>query len=149
MTRTTHSLTVFFLLAAISGAGCATTAAHGHHPDVHGMTTLPGGGRDGRLLIPGPAVLIHIDVDRGDDLVLYTVARKQGTDADCAAVPNGGAVSVHARGSNRVNLAIADGRALCISSPGERTSVLWHTRAGEPDAPEARGQMLAARAPSR
>jgi hypothetical protein len=148
MTRTTRSLSAFVLLAAISGgAGCATAA--GGHPDVHGMTTLPGGGSDGRLLIAGPALLMHIELDRGDDLVLYTVARKHGTDADCAVVPDGGSIRVRARNSNLLNLGVAGGRVVCISSPSERTSVLWHAKAGEPAAPEARGQMLAARAQRR
>src|SRR5215471_12772803 len=110
MNRTTRSLNAFVVFAALTGgAGCATTAGGGGHRDVHGQATLAGGGRDARLLVVGPAVLMHIDLDEREDLTLYTVERVRGTDADCVAGSGARAVRLHGGDSNRLDLTVADG----------------------------------------
>src|SRR4051794_29590634 len=93
-------------IALATAAGCATiSGGHAGRHDVHASARIAGD--SARVLVSGPASLLHIDVDGRADLALYSVARKSGTDADCAA---GAAVEkkrLRPRMQNVVNLDVA------------------------------------------
>ena len=134
MTRSNQTLPTLFLFAALAaGAGCATTAGGGAR-DVHASATL--GGAAPRMIVAGPALLIHVDVEGRNELALYTVARKQGTDADCGSSPSTGSVRLRGGASNRVNVTLAGSEAICVAPPAGHASIHWHVRtpgsAGDP-----------------
>jgi hypothetical protein len=139
-------------VAVAAGAGCATGAGgHARGRDVHASTRLAGDAA--RVVVSGPAWLLHVDVEGRDDLALYSVARKDGTDADCAAGPTGARKRLQPGAPNLVNLTVPAGEAICIApAPNARTvSVMWHARRieagdGRPNAP---GQALAYDGPGR
>jgi hypothetical protein len=130
MIRYTVAIRTLVLLAAVvSSVGCATSHNHGGEAarpgDVRAAATVIGTAP--RLVVAGPAVLMHIEVEGRDDLYLYTVARNQGTDADCAAA----AVEqtrLRKQVSNRVNLRVGADQSICVAADTSRASVTWHAR---------------------
>jgi len=145
MIRATGAWGVSILsIALATGAGCATIAGgHGERRDVHASTQIAGVGA--RVLVTGPALLMHVDVEGRDDLVLYAVARKDGTEADCAAGQTGERRRIRPGVSNLVNLPVAAGQTICIAAaPDSRiASVLWHARRIEGGPVGGRGEALA------
>jgi hypothetical protein len=134
MIRPTQTLPTLFLFAAIAaGAGCATTAGGGAR-DIHASATV--GGVGPRMLTAGPALLIHVDVEGKNDLALYTVARKLGTDADCAASPAGQSVRLRGGVSNHVNVTLNGDEAVCVAPQAGHAAILWHVKTpGAPRTP--------------
>lgn len=144
MTLSTGALTTLFLLVAAGSIGCATAGAGtGGHRNVHASTTLEAAAP--RVLLQGPARLLHVDVEGRDGLAIYTAARSHGTDADCAAPSAGERVRLHAGSSNRVNLAIADGEVVCVTALAARAAIMWHAARVDGQAAHADGEMLALR----
>jgi hypothetical protein len=92
-----------------------------------------------RILLAGPALLMHVDVQGQDSLSLYTVTRRSGSEADCLA---GGAPSapllLQGGISNRLNLKVGADQLVCVVAPSRRLDaarfapgriqVLWHAR---------------------
>jgi len=116
-------------IALATAAGCATVSGgHAGGHDVHATARIAGDGA--RVLVSGPAWLLHVNVEGRDDLALFAVARKDGTDADCA----GARQTVEKRRlrtgvPNLVNLNVAAGETICVAAAGTRTaSVMWHAR---------------------
>jgi hypothetical protein len=120
----------FFLaaLAAGTGAGCATARVLSRSQDLHAAARI--GANGARVLVVGPALLMHIDVDGRNDLALYTVARKSGTEADCAGALTSERKHLRPGVANLVNLAVTDAQVVCIAvEPNTRTAtVTWHAR---------------------
>ena len=141
----------FVSIALATAAGCATlSAGHaGGGHDVHASTRIDGD--RARVLVSGPAWLLHIDVDGRDDLALYSVASKDGTDADCAA----GAVvekkRLRAGAPNLVNLDVAAGETICIGPVASTriAAVMWHARRLDAGSVVGHGQALAFDGPGR
>jgi hypothetical protein len=141
MTRSKHALTALFLLTAgASGVGCATGSSAPR--DLRSSARLPSATPS--LLVAGPALLMHVDVDDPDDqLVIYAVNRKQGTNADCGAGPAGDSLRLHPRRTNPVNLVIPSEQVACVSSSSRRASIHWHARRPDGGLTKDAGQMLA------
>src|SRR5262245_46090295 len=136
----------FFLatLAAVTGAGCAATAGRlSRSNDLHAATHV--GGDGARVLVVGPAVLMHVNVEGRDDLALYMVARKDGTEADCAGALTSERKHLRPGAANLVNLAVPDAQVVCIAvEPNTRTaSVMWHARRIDGGAVSGHRQALA------
>ena len=138
-------------IALATAAGCATlSAGHaGGGHDVHASTRIDGD--RARVLVSGPAWLLHIDVDGRDDLALYSVARRDGTDADCAT---GAAVEkkrLRAGAPNTVNLDVAADETICIAPVASTriASVIWHARRLDAGSAAGHGQALAFDGPDR
>jgi hypothetical protein len=129
MTRTKRALTTLLLLImADTGFACATSS--GTPRDVRFSArparTAPS------MLVTGPALLMHVDVDApADRLLLYAVARKQGTSADCGLGPTGDSLRLHAGRTNQVNLVVPADRAACVASESAQVSIRWHARRSE------------------
>ena len=151
MTRAIRNIQLSILAIALAaGAGCATAsggtigAREGH--DVHASARIAGD--SAHVLVSGPAWLMHVDVEGRDDLALYAVARKDGTDADCASGQVVEKKRLRAGVPNLVNLNVTADETICIApAPSKRTaSVMWHARRIET---EARPQTLAFDGPAR
>ena len=128
--------------AAVMGGGCGVTSAaghsHGRGNDVRSTaqmsaTTGP------RVVVAGPARLLHVDVHGDRAFTIYAVARQTGTDADCLAAAATPAISV-ARANRRrpLDIDVPAGRVVCLangSDAGGRQSaeVSWHARRGAPE----------------
>ena len=137
-------------IALATAAGCATlSAAHTGGHDVHASARIDGD--RARVLVSGPAWLLHIDVDGRDDLALYSVARKDGTDADCAAGTAVEKKRLRAGAPNLVNLEVADGETICIAPVATTriASVMWHARRLDAGSVAGHGQALAFDGPGR
>jgi hypothetical protein len=121
-------LFTFLCIALAASAGCASRGGGAGSRDLHASARMTGDAA--RVLVVGPALLMHIQVEGRDDLALYTVARKQGTEADCVAGPTGQRRRLRPGVSNLVNLTVAAGETICIA-PAPRAgaaSVMWHAR---------------------
>src|SRR5207248_796025 len=79
----------------LAGAvGCATgLGGLSARRDLHTSARVSGAAP--RVLVTGPALLMHINVEGRDDLTVYAVARKTGTEADCTASQTGERKRVH------------------------------------------------------
>jgi hypothetical protein len=119
----------------VGGLGCATgaTGAGGRARDVHASAVVSGGG-EGRLLVAGPAVLLHVDVEGRHDVALYTVSAGDGTPADCSRAGDGQRTQVRRGHSNRINLRVGTGEVVCVGAPDAPgvAEVRWHARKLEP-----------------
>jgi hypothetical protein len=126
MNRTTQLFVTLALLgSAASGAGCATGSVR--VGDLRGSAHLASSAP--RLLIAGPALLMHIDVERSAGaLTLYTAARRDGTDADCSAGPSGETIPVRPSGTSPLKIGVAAGEVVCLSAPAGRAALQWHAR---------------------
>jgi hypothetical protein len=116
-------------IALATAAGCATiSAGHAGRHDVHASARIAGD--SARVLVSGPASLLHIDVDGRADLALYSVARKSGTDADCAAGTGVEKKHLRPRMQNVMNLDVGAGETICVASAAssQTASVTWHVR---------------------
>jgi hypothetical protein len=140
---------LFFSITLTGAAGCATASGgRAERRDQHTSARISGDAA--RVLVAGPALLMHVDVEGREDLSLYAVARKTGTEADCAAGQAGERRRVRPGVSNRVNITVAANQAICIAAaPSSRsTAVMWHARRIEGGSVAA-GQALAFDAPAR
>jgi len=143
MFRSRQAIQLSVLSIALA-AGCATVSGgHARGHDVHATARIAGDAA--RVLVSGPAWLMHVDVEGRDDLALYAVARKGGTDADCvAARPTVEKKRLRTGVPNRVNLNVAAGETICIAAAGTRTaSVMWHARRLDTTPVAGPGQALA------
>jgi len=140
---------LFLAAAMAAGAGCAT-ASGGRvgGRDVHASARIAGD--SAHVLVNGPAWLMHVNIEGRDDMSLFAVARKDGTDADCAGSQNGERKRLRPGMSNLVNMSVGAEETICIApSPNAPTaSVMWHARRIDGDA-AGRGQTLAFDGPGR
>ena len=145
MFRTKQVIRVSILsIALASGAGCATVSGgHGRGRDVHASAQIAGDAT--RLLVTGPALLMHVDVDGRDDLALYAVRRSAGTGADCAAAPIGETRRLRPGVENRVNIEVPADQSICVGAPANTRSaaVMWHARRIEAGSAIGHGEAIA------
>jgi hypothetical protein len=128
------------VLAAAMASGCGVTSAahtHGRGNDVRSTarmdaTTGP------KVVVAGPARLLHVDVNGDRAFTLYSVARQTGSDADCLGTSASPAVSV-ARASRRrpLDIDVPAGHVVCLANEanagaGQGADVSWHARRGGP-----------------
>jgi hypothetical protein len=145
MIRVTGAFRFFILVGAMgAGAGCARFSGgrSGGH-DLHATAHITGDAA--RVVVSGPAVLLHVDVDGRDDMALYAVTRKDGTAADCAGGPIGERRQLRPGAPNRLNLTVAADQTICVATaPSTRGgSVMWHARVIDSGAAAASGSAIA------
>jgi hypothetical protein len=141
MKRTARALTTLLLLSITTGAiGCATSS--GAPRDVRSSATIATTAPS--MLVSGPALLMHVDLDSaGDQAVLYAVARKNGTAADCGAGPSGDSLRLHGGRTNPVNLVVPAGQTACVASATAHASLRFHARKSDNSASTDVAQLLA------
>jgi hypothetical protein len=108
----------------------------GQGPDVRGAASLRR--NQPQVLMAGPGWLLHVNNERRGGLhglVVYRVAKRQGTAEDCGAAGVGlppGAEPIEA--PSRASLYVRSSELVCAASP-RRTGVSWHAQPlTEPDA---------------
>ena len=75
-----------------------------------------------KVVVAGPARLLHVDVHGERGFTIYAVARQTGTDADCLAAGGRARLSV-ARASRRrpLDLDVPAGQVICLANAADAT----------------------------
>jgi hypothetical protein len=125
------------IAAALMASGCNVAGASGlqRASEVRVATTLEAGSP--RMVVAGPARLLHVDVHGRQALRIYSVKRDATGAVDCAAKVRADVVALHQGASNELNLRVTEDEAICMADdsngPGRdarRTDVSWHARRG-------------------
>jgi hypothetical protein len=128
-----HFLGRSLSVAVLSGMGlvgicCATPMGGEHRLETDLRGTVGATNSEPRLLVAGPGVLLHLDVDRRRNVTLFRVARRDGTAADCiVGPPVNGEIIEMPRGSLNVNAT----ESLC-ATVAQGATLTWHARARTP-----------------
>jgi hypothetical protein len=112
-------------------AGCATAGARGGvrsgERGLRGSVVVSGA--QARSALAGPLHLLHIDYDTREAVELYSVARHDGTDADCAG-PALMRVQLHGRRPNPIDADVGSDEVVCLVGAGAAAAktirVSWH-----------------------
>jgi hypothetical protein len=113
-------------LTAIVFAGCA-----GPIVDVRGSLVVAA--EEPRLMLTGPAHLLHVDVDQDqpgrDQVTFYRVARHGQSAIDCA-IPHPDAERVRSRKALDLDVTSEEGICLAVGAVagGGGTRVMWHAQ---------------------
>jgi hypothetical protein len=122
--------------AVLLASGCSVAGAGLHRAaEVRIATTLEGASP--KLIVAGPARLLHVDVHGRQELSLYSVKRAADGSFNCASVAASGALPLRHGASNDLNLVVPADEAVCLangSGIARNTDVSWHARRGK-DAP--------------
>jgi hypothetical protein len=123
--------------AVFMASGCSVAGGVQRGAEVRVATTLEPGSP--KMIVSGPARLLHVDVHGGRSLNVYSV--KRGTDGkvSCADQAHAKLFPLRHGESNELNLVVAEGEAVCLANDGRdvsprNTDVSWHARRGA-DAP--------------
>jgi len=121
--------------AALMASGCAVGGSLRQASDVRVATRLEGA--TPKMIVAGPARLLHVDVHGRQALSLYSVKRAAEGSFSCAAVASSDARPLRRGASNALNLVVPADEAVCLangSGISRDTEVAWHARRGQ-DAP--------------
>jgi hypothetical protein len=125
-------------------AGCATGGTRrgerAFERELRGSVVVSGA--HARSALAGPLHLLHVDYDNRGSVQLYSVARHDGTDADCAAGPALMRLSLHGRRPNPIDADVGAGEVVCFVAGGpdgatRDVRVSWHATPAEHPAPMA------------
>ena len=131
---------IFFAGAIISAAaavflasGCAGAGASGMQraAEVRVATTLEAGSP--KLMVSGPARLLHVDVEGHQTLNVYTVKRDAAGEASCAGKTRTEARALRQAATTELNLQVGDDEVVCLANAAgdaPRVDVSWHARRG-------------------
>ena len=119
--------------AAVLASGCGVAGASGMQraAEVRVATTLEAGSP--KVIVSGPARLLHVDVHGHQTLNVYSVKRDAGGAASCAARARSEARALRQAASTELNLEVGDDEVVCLAnSAGDapRIDVSWHARRG-------------------
>jgi hypothetical protein len=82
-----------------------------------------------RSALAGPLHLLHVDYDAKGTVDLYSVARHDGTDADCGG-PALGRLRLHGRRTNPIDADVGAAEVVCLvaeaDEAGRQVHVSWH-----------------------
>lgn len=139
MNRIYGARAVALAIAVVSIAGGCTTGGASRPIEVRVATRVETGSP--RLVVTGPARLLHVDVHGHRPLNLYSVRRGADGKVSCLDSARGQVRPLRQDASNEVNIVVAAGEAICVTddddagTPTARdTDVSWHARSGT-DAP--------------
>ena len=120
--------------AALMASGCAVGGGM-QAAEVRTATKLEGASP--KMIVAGPARLLHVDVHGRQELSLYRVKRAADGSFSCAAVASSDARPLRHGASNQLNLVVPADEAVCLANGSgivRDTEVAWHARRGD-DAP--------------
>ena len=120
--------------AALMASGCAGGGGM-RAAEVRIATKLEGASP--KMIVAGPARLLHVDVHGRQELSLYSVKRAPDGSFNCAAVASSDALPLRHGASNELNLVVPADEAVCLangSGIARDTEIAWHARRGT-DAP--------------
>jgi len=145
------SINRIFFTGAVISAAAAVLVASGcagmeRAADVRIATRLEAGSP--RLIVAGPARLLHVDVHGRQLLNLYTVKRGADGKVSCADPERSPLLPLRQGASNELNIVVPENEAVCLANDAREaaprnTDVSWHARRGA-DAPAEKAHALAA-----
>ena len=116
----------------VAGAGAGLQRA----AEVRVATTLEGSSP--KLVVAGPARVLHVDVRGHRAVNVYSVKRGADGSVDCMVTDRSGVRSLQQSASNELNLVVRSDEGLCLANEAgdaaPRADVSWHARRG-PDVP--------------
>jgi hypothetical protein len=125
-------------------AGCATgrtptwAVARAGERELRGAVVVSGA--QARSALAGPLHLLHVDYENRAAVELYSVARRDGTDADCAG-PALMHLRLHGRRPNPIDADVGAGEVVCLvgapNAPAAPVRVAWHATPNAAAAPMA------------
>jgi hypothetical protein len=121
--------------AAVMASGCAVGGIE--NAEIRVATKLEGASP--KMIVTGPARLLHVDVHGRQALSLYSVKRAADGGFNCAAVAGSDAVPLRQGASNELNLVVPADEAVCVangSGIARDSEVAWHARRGAVAPPE-------------
>ena len=123
--------------AVFMASGCSVAGGMQRTAEVRVATRLEAGSP--KMIVSGPARLLHVDVHGRQTLNVYSV--KRGTDGkvSCDDQAHAKLFPLRHGESNELNMVVAEGEALCLANDANSgaprdTDVSWHARRGA-DAP--------------
>jgi hypothetical protein len=120
--------------AALMASGCAAGGGL-QSAEVRVATQLEGASP--RMIVAGPARLLHVDVHGRQELSLYSVKRAADGSFSCASEATSGARPLRHGATNELNILVHEDEAICLangSGIARDADVAWHARRGA-DAP--------------
>jgi len=120
--------------AALMASGCAAGGGL-QSAELRVATQLEGASP--RMIVAGPARLLHVDVHGRQSLNVYSVKRGADGSANCGAAVHSVALPLRQGASNELNLVVLEDEAVClanVSGSARAADVSWHARRGK-DAP--------------
>ena len=121
------------IAAVLMASGCGVSGGM-QRAEVRVATRLEAGSP--KVIVSGPARLLHVDVHGRGSLNVYSVKRAADGTANCADAVRSEAVLLRQGGSNELNMAVHADEAVCLGNAnatdtGPRgADVSWHARRG-------------------
>ncbi len=104
-----------------------TVASRPGERELRGSVVVSGA--QARSALAGPLHLLHVDYESRGTVELYSVARHDGTDADCAG-PALMRLPLHGRRPNPIDADVGAGEVVCLvaepAAAARAVSVSWH-----------------------
>jgi hypothetical protein len=126
------SLVASVVLSGIVALGSfgATASASPRISDVRAQTVLNAGSP--RLVVAGPARLLHVDFEGSRSVSLFSVdSRNGGPDACRTGAPTAKRL-LHSNVRNALDLDVASGQTVCLVADGSSVQVAWHAQQAAP-----------------
>jgi len=122
--------------AVLLASGCNVAGAGGglqRAAEVRVATSLDAG--TPKLVVSGPARLLHVNVYGNQTLNVYSVKRGVDGAVDCAGKTRSAVRALHQRASNELNLVVHSDEGVCLANEADtaapRADVSWHARRGD------------------
>ena len=121
--------------AVLLASGCNVAGAGGglqRAAEVRVATSLEA--NSPKLMVSGPARLLHVNVYGNQALNVYSVKRGADGAVDCAGTTRSAVRSLQQRASNELNLVVHADEGVCLATEADtaapRADVSWHARRG-------------------
>ena len=121
--------------AAFMASGCAAGGGLQQHAELRVATKLEGASP--KMIVAGPARLLHVDVHGRQELSLYSVKRAADGSFSCARAASSAARPLRHGATNELNVVVREDEAICLANESgiaRDADVAWHARRGA-DAP--------------
>ena len=124
--------------AVFMASGCGVAGAGMNRAaEVRVATTLEAGSP--KMIVSGPARLLHVDVHGRQSLSVYSVKRGADGKVSCTAQERTALRPLQQGASNQLNIVVPENEAICLGNDAREaaprnTDVSWHARRGA-DAP--------------
>jgi hypothetical protein len=118
--------------AALMASGCAAGGGMNRAAEVRVATTLEGA--TPKMIVSGPARLLHVDVHGRQSLNVYSVKRGADGNANCGDAVRSEALPLRQGASNELDLVVLEDEAVCLANASgspRAADVSWHARSGK------------------
>jgi len=125
---------VSMIAAVLMASGCGVSGGMQRAGEVRVATRLEAGSP--KVMVNGPARLLHVDVHGRGSLNVYSVKRAADGSANCANAARSDVHPLRQGASNELNLAVHADEAVCLANTNDADAaprgadVSWHARRG-------------------